>query len=190
MLTYNFKNCYPLPLMTSAFEFLQGASIFTKLDLRNAYHLVCIRVGDEWKTAFNTPMGHWEYLVMPFGLTNAPAIFQTLVNDILRDMINNFVFMYLDDILIFSKNQKDPPHARPEGITETSGKQIVRQTGEMRVLGDFHHLPWICYSVREASVWTREGQSCGGMANTDGSQVATTIPWIRQLLQKVYTGIQ
>ena len=107
------KNRYPLPLMTSAFKLLQGAAVFTKLDLRKAYHLVRIREGDEWKTAFNTPTGHWEYLVMPFGLMNAPAVFQTLVNDILKDMINNFVFVYLDNILIFSKDWKDHTiHAR------------------------------------------------------------------------------
>ena len=81
--------------------------MFTKLDLRNAYHLVRMREGDEWKTAFNTPTGHYEYLVMPFGLTNAPAVFQTLVNDILRDMLNVFVFVYLDDILIFSKTMSE-----------------------------------------------------------------------------------
>uniref|UniRef100_A0A3Q3A042 Reverse transcriptase domain-containing protein n=1 Tax=Kryptolebias marmoratus TaxID=37003 RepID=A0A3Q3A042_KRYMA len=98
------KNRYPLPLMNTAFERIQGATVFTKLDLRNAYHLVRIREGDEWKTAFNTPTGHYEYLVMPFGLTNAPAVFQALVNDVLRDMIGQFVFVYLDDILIFSKN--------------------------------------------------------------------------------------
>ncbi len=96
------KNRYPLPLMSSAFEILQGAKIFTKLDLRNAYHLVRIKEGDEWKTAFNTPVGHFEYRVLPFGLVNAPAVFQALVNDVLRDMINVFVFVYLDDILIFS----------------------------------------------------------------------------------------
>ena len=65
------KNRYPLPLISSAFEQLEGASVFTKLDLRNAYHLVRIREGDECKTAFNMPTGHYEYLVMPFGLTNA-----------------------------------------------------------------------------------------------------------------------
>ena len=97
-------NRYPLPLMNTAFDLLQGATVFTKLDLRNAYHLVRIKEGDEWKMAFNTPMGHWEYLVMPFGLTNAPAIFQTLANDVLRDMINKFVFLYLDNILIFSQD--------------------------------------------------------------------------------------
>uniref|UniRef100_A0A8K9UVC8 Gypsy retrotransposon integrase-like protein 1 n=1 Tax=Oncorhynchus mykiss TaxID=8022 RepID=A0A8K9UVC8_ONCMY len=88
--------------MSSAFEILQGARFFTKLDLRNAYHLVRIREGDEWKTAFNTPLGHFEYRVLPFGLANAPAVFQALVNDVLRDMLNIFVFVYLDDILIFS----------------------------------------------------------------------------------------
>lgn len=63
---------YPLPLISFAFELLQ---IFTKLDLWNAYHLVCICEGDEWKTAFNTPSGYYKYLVMPFGLTNTPAVF-------------------------------------------------------------------------------------------------------------------
>ncbi len=81
--------------------------IFTKLDLRNAYHLVRISEGDEWKTAFNTPSGHYEYLVMPFGLTNSPAVFQNLVNDVLGDMLSRFVFVYLDDILIFSKSETE-----------------------------------------------------------------------------------
>lgn len=101
------KNKYPLPLLASAFELLQGATHFTKLDLRNAYHLVRIREGDEWKTAFNTHLGHFEYLVMPFGLMNAPAVFQALVNDVLRDFLNHFVFVYLDDILIFSRSRAE-----------------------------------------------------------------------------------
>ena len=69
------KNRYPLPLMASVFDQLQQAKMFTKLDLRNAYHLVWIREGHEWKTGFNTPRG-CEYCVMPFGLTNAPAAFR------------------------------------------------------------------------------------------------------------------
>ena len=64
------------------------ARIFSKLDLRNAYHLVRIREKDEWKTAFNMPLGHFEYKVMPFGLTNAPAVFQALVTNVLRDFLN------------------------------------------------------------------------------------------------------
>lgn len=104
------RNRYPLPLMSTAFELLQGATIYTKLDLRNAYHLVRIQQGDEWKTAFNTPTGHYEYLVMPFGLTNAPAVFQGLINDVLRNMLNHYVFVYLDDILIFSKSLHEHVH--------------------------------------------------------------------------------
>ncbi|KAI3351394.1 hypothetical protein L3Q82_020203 [Scortum barcoo] len=73
------KNKYPLPLIDPAFEPFHQATIFSKLDLRNAYHLVRIREGDEWKTAFNTPLGHFEYQVMPFGLTNAPAVFQAMM---------------------------------------------------------------------------------------------------------------
>ncbi len=61
-----------------------------------------MREGDEWKTAFNTPRGHFEYLVLPFGLSNAPVVFQALVNDVLRDMVDQFIYVYLDDILIFS----------------------------------------------------------------------------------------
>ncbi len=107
------KNTYPLPLMSSAFEHLQGASFFMKLDLRNAYHLVRIREGDKWKTAFNTPRGHFEYCVLPFGLSNAPAVFQALVNDVLRDMLDQFIYVYLDDILIFSHSlQEHVQHVR------------------------------------------------------------------------------
>lgn len=104
------KNCHPLSLISSAFELLQQGTIFTKLDLCNAYHLVHIREGEEWKMAFNTPAGHYEYLVMPFGLTNALAVFQALVNDVLRDMLNHFVFVYLDDILIFSTTWEEHVH--------------------------------------------------------------------------------
>lgn len=98
------KNRYPLPSMSSTFELLQGATFFIKLDLRNAYNLVGIREGGEWKTTFNTPSGHYEYLVMTFRLTNAPAVFQALVNDVLWDMLSWFVFFYLDDILILSRS--------------------------------------------------------------------------------------
>ena len=101
------KKRYPLPLLSSTFEPLSKATIFTKLDLRNAYHLVRIREGDEWKTAFNTHLGHFEYLVMPFGLTNAPAVFQSLVNDILRDKINKTAVVFLDDILVFSQTVEE-----------------------------------------------------------------------------------
>lgn len=80
---------YPLPLLDSAFAPLHWARIFSKLNLRNAYHLQ-IREGDEWKMAFNTPLGHFEYWVMPFGLTNAAAVFQSLVNDVLWMLLTKY----------------------------------------------------------------------------------------------------
>ena len=98
---------YPIPLLSSTFEHLTYGTIFTKLDLRNAYQLARIREGDEWKTGFNIHLGHFEYLVIPFGLTNAPAVFQALANDVLRDLLNICVVVYLDDILIFSRTPKE-----------------------------------------------------------------------------------
>ncbi|KAI2653667.1 Transposon Tf2-9 polyprotein [Labeo rohita] len=93
---------YPLPLVPAALEKLCQARYYTKLDLRNAYNLIRIREGDEWKTAFSTTSGHYEYLVMPFGLANCPSIFQSFMNDIFRDMLDKWVIVYIDDILIFS----------------------------------------------------------------------------------------
>ncbi|KAK3545885.1 hypothetical protein QTP70_016604 [Hemibagrus guttatus] len=78
------KFAYPLPLVPAALEELRGAHIFIKLDLRSTYNLIRIRRGDEWKTAFITPTGHYEYLVMPYGLSNAPSVFQSFMNEIFR----------------------------------------------------------------------------------------------------------
>jgi hypothetical protein len=100
----NKKNRYPLPLILGLLDRLRTGKIFTKLDLRGAYNLLRIRPNDEWKTAFRTRYGHFEYTVMPFGLTNAPVVFQHLMNDIFREYMDEFVVVYLEDILIFSKD--------------------------------------------------------------------------------------
>lgn len=99
------KNRHPLPLISESLARLAGARIYTKLDLRDAYHRIRIRKGDEWKTAFRTRYGHFEYRVMPFGLANAPATFQAYVNKALAGLIDTFVVVYLDDILIFSLDE-------------------------------------------------------------------------------------
>lgn len=78
--------------------------MFLHLDLHNSYHLIPIKEGDEWKTVFNTPLGHYEYLIMPFGLINAPAVFQALVNDVSRDMLNLFTEMAFLFFLATSRN--------------------------------------------------------------------------------------
>ena len=77
-----------------------------KIDLKHAYHLIRIREGDEWKTAFCSRYGSFEWCVMPFGLTNAPAVFQRFMNDIFSDMLDVCVLVYLDDILIYSDNME------------------------------------------------------------------------------------
>ncbi|KAK3506722.1 hypothetical protein QTP70_017705 [Hemibagrus guttatus] len=98
---------YPLPLVSAALEQLRGASFFTKLDLRSAYNLVRIREGDEWKTAFHTTHGHYEYLVMPFGLTNALALFQSLINGVFQDILGKWVIAYIDNILVYSTSLEE-----------------------------------------------------------------------------------
>jgi hypothetical protein len=97
------KNRYPLPLTSELIDKLKGAKYFTKLDVRWGYNNVRIKEGDEWKAAFRTNRGLFEPMVMFFGLTNSPATFQTMMNDILRDLINEgHVTVYMDDILIFT----------------------------------------------------------------------------------------
>jgi hypothetical protein len=101
------KDRTPLPLINDLFDQTQGAKIFTKIDLRGAYNLVRIREGDEWKTAFRTSRGSYEYLVMPFGLTNAPAVFQRLMNHIMADIVGLYCGVFMDDILVFSKDETE-----------------------------------------------------------------------------------
>ena len=86
---------------------LGKAKIFTKIDLREGYHNVRIAEGHEWKTAFRTRYGHFEYLVMPFGLTNAPATFMRLMNNTLRECLDIFAVVYLDDILVYSESEEE-----------------------------------------------------------------------------------
>lgn len=101
------KNRYPLPRIDEMLDRLVGAKYFTKLDLRDAYHRIRIRRGDEWKTAFRTRYGHFEYLVMPFGLCNAPATFQAYINQAMHGLLDVSVIVFLDDILIFSQTEEE-----------------------------------------------------------------------------------
>ena len=98
------KNRYPLPLIGESLDRLGRAKRFTQLDLTNAYHRMRIREGDEWKTAFQTRYGYFEYQVIPFSLSNTSASFQGYVNKILAKKLDIFVIVYLDNILIYIKN--------------------------------------------------------------------------------------
>ena len=101
------KDRYPLPNIGELRDRLHKAKIFTKLDLRGAYNLIRIKEGEEWKTAFRTRYGSYEYRVMPFGLTNAPATCQALVNDTIREHLDQTAIAYLDDILIYSERKEE-----------------------------------------------------------------------------------
>ncbi|KAF8753979.1 hypothetical protein RHS01_06513 [Rhizoctonia solani] len=104
------KNVYPLPRPDDLMAQLRGAKVFTKLDLRWGYNNVRVKEGDEWKTAFRTKYGLYESLVMTFGLTNAPATFQHFMNELFKDLLDVCVIIYLNDILIYSKD--DASHTK------------------------------------------------------------------------------
>ncbi len=101
------KNKFPLPRIDDLLDKLQGASYFTSLDLQSGYHQIDMDPKETPKTAFRTPIGHYEFTVLPFGLTNAPATFQNVMNDMFNDMIDDSTIIYLDDILVYSKTKEE-----------------------------------------------------------------------------------
>jgi hypothetical protein len=101
------KNRHPLPLIREILNRLNGAAIYTKLDLKKAYYKIRIKKEDEWKTAFKTRCGHFEYKIMPFDFANTPATFQAYINKALTDLINISCVTYLNNILIYSINRAE-----------------------------------------------------------------------------------
>ena len=120
------KNTFPIPRIDDLHDRLGKAHYFTKLDLYSGYHQIPIKHGDEYKTAFTSHYGTFEFLVMPFGLTNAPSTFQTAMNTLFYDWLDDFVIVYLDDILIYSPDI-------------TTHKQHLHQ-----VLQRLHDNKWYC----------------------------------------------
>ncbi|KAK1429939.1 hypothetical protein QVD17_12297 [Tagetes erecta] len=149
------KNKYPLPRIDDLFDQLQGASYFSKIDLRSGYHQVKVTQEDIPKTAFRTRYGHYEFLVMPFGLTNAPAVFMDLMNRVCKPYLDKFVIVFIDDILIYSKSKDD--HER-----------------HLRAVLELLRREKLYAKFSKCEFWMREVQFLGHVINEKGIQVDPT----------------
>jgi len=134
-------NRYPLPLIQELQDRVQGAKWFTKMDLKNGFHLIRMREGDEWKTAFHTRYGLFKFQVIPFGLTNAPSTFQDVMNHVFSDLLDVGVLVYMDDILVYAKTEEEHDRLVEEvkrlqnnGLAVSRGKCIWK-THEVEFLG-------------------------------------------------------
>lgn len=143
------KNRHPLPLISETLDRLGGARWFSKIDLKDAYHRIPIRKGDEWKTAFRTRYGHFEYLVMPFGLTNAPATFQAYIIRALAGFLDEFCVVYLDDILIFSTKREEHTHHL---------RRVLERLRKYRLVGN----------LKKCEFYTQKVEFLGFIVSTEG----------------------
>ena len=157
------KNKYPIPLIDDLVDQLHGAKIFSKIDLRSGYYQVRIHPDDIAKTAFRSRYGHYEFRVMPFGLTNAPATFMTLMQNVLRPLLDKCVIVYIDDILVYSRDPEE--HAQHL-------RQVFQLLREHRLYGKMSK----CAFFMEAVEFLGHIISTTGVA-TDPAKVTTIKEW-------------
>nr|GEY23533.1 putative reverse transcriptase domain-containing protein [Tanacetum cinerariifolium] len=150
------KNRYPLPWIDDLFDQLQGSSIYSKIDLRSSYHQLRVREQDIPKTAFRTRYGHYEFQVMPFGLTNAPAVFMDLMNRVCKPYLDKFVIVFIDDILIYSKDEKEHAEHLKAILELLKGEKL-----------GIHVDPAKIESIKDWASWTSECSSCGALYTGD-----------------------
>jgi len=174
------KDKYPLPLMTTLMEQVGTSQVFSKLDLKLRFNLLRIAEGDEWKTAFKTRYGLYEYTLMPFRLTNAPSVFQRHLNNILSEKMDLGVVIYIDDILIYTQTEEEHVElvrwvlkkVSENGLSVNIDKCIF-QVPEVEFVGFQIGTPGVQMSqkkVKDILNWpaprsVREVQKCIGFAN-------------------------
>ncbi|KAJ8748563.1 hypothetical protein K2173_003464 [Erythroxylum novogranatense] len=146
------KNRYPLPMIDDLFDQLRDAGVFSKIDLRSGYYQFRVKDVDVPKTTFRTRYGHYEFLVMPFGLTNAPATFMDLMNRVFRPYLNQFVVVFIDDILVYSRNEHD----------HSEHLRIVLQTLKERQL---------YAKLSKCDFWLQEISFLGHVVSSEGIRV-------------------
>ncbi|KAA3483847.1 DNA/RNA polymerases superfamily protein [Gossypium australe] len=152
------KNRYPLPRIDDLFDQLRGASVFSKIDLRSGYHQLKVNEADIHKTAFRTRYRHYEFLVMPFGLTNAPAAFMDMMNRVFQPYLDRFVVVFIDDILVYSRNEeKHDSHLR-----------IVLQ-----ILRDKQ----LYAKFSKCKFWLKEVTFLGHVVSAEGIRVEAVLDW-------------
>ena len=149
------KNKYPLLRIDDLFDQLRGASVFSKIDLRSGYHQLNISPKDIPKTAFKTRYGHYEFTVMPFGLTNAPAAFMALMNNIFSAYLDQFVIIFIDDILVYSEDEEQ--HAEHLRI-------VLQTLREHRLYAKFS----------KCEFWLRKVSFLGHIVSSEGISVDPT----------------
>nr|GEY50590.1 putative reverse transcriptase domain-containing protein [Tanacetum cinerariifolium] len=141
------KNRYPLPRIDDLFDQLQGSSVYSKIDLRSGYHQLRVQEEDIPKTTFRTRYGHYEFQVMPFGLTNAPTVFMDLMNRVCKPYLDKFVIVFIDDILIYSKDKKEhEEHLRQ--ILELLKKEELKRRF-YRILRSFEQRIGCCVDAKK-----------------------------------------
>ncbi|KAI3796914.1 hypothetical protein L1987_39601 [Smallanthus sonchifolius] len=146
------KNRYPLPRIDDLFDQLQESSFYSKIDLRSGYHRLRVQEEDISKTAFRTRYGHYEFMVMPFGLTNAPAIFMDLMNRVCKPYLDQFVIVFFDDILIYSKNKEEHEE-------------------HLRLILELLKREQLYAKFSKCEFWIREVQFLGNVVNEKGIHV-------------------
>ena len=137
------KDRFPLPRIDSLLDRLGSARVFSKLDLTSGYHQIAVKEEHIHKTAFRTQLGQWEFIVMPFGLCNAPATFQRLMNKIFTKEIGDFVCVYLDDILIFSRSIEEHLEHLRRVLTRLRESKLYAKLHKCEFSEGQGRLPWV-----------------------------------------------